>query len=186
MFERFTVKAREVVQLALSEADQGGYRYVGTEHLLMAMLAKGDGKAYEALAATGITLEQVRAAAARITGTPGALGAEDAAALKTIGIDLDTVIEHVEQSFGPGALTAPQAGKKRSWGMTRLTKRAKKVLELALREAKALHHNYIGTEHILLGLIREGEGLGAKILVGAGVSLPALRASVVADLGQAA
>jgi ATP-dependent Clp protease ATP-binding subunit ClpA len=186
MFERFTTTAREVVRLGLAEAERAGADFVGTEHLLMGMLAAGDGRAYRALTAAGLTLDSVRATAARMTGSSGSLGAEDAEALRTIGIDLDAVIERVEQSFGPGALTSPVSPKRRTWGTSRLTKRAKKVLELGLREAKAMHHNYIGSEHLLLGLIREGGGLGAKILVGSGVSLSALRASVVADLDKAA
>jgi ATP-dependent Clp protease ATP-binding subunit ClpA len=183
MFERFTSKAREVVHLATVEADQGGYTYVGTEHLLMAMLARGEGKAYDALTAAGMTVERARTDAARLLGHPGGLGADDAEALQTIGIDLDAVIEHVEQSFGPGALNAPPAGKKKRFGTTRFTKRAKKVLELALREAVRLHHNYIGTEHLLLGLIREGNGLGAKVLVSAGISLSDLRTALVEVVG---
>ncbi len=185
MFERFTEKARSVVELARVEADRAGVNYIGTEHLLAAMLAKGDGKAYEALTAAGITVERVRADAARLTGQ-ATLGAEDAAALKTIGIDLEAVIQHVEQSFGPGALNAPTTGKKKPFGMTRFTKRAKKVMELSLREAIRLKHNYIGTEHLLLGLIREGEGLGPKILIGAGISLPVLREGIEADVRKAA
>jgi ATP-dependent Clp protease ATP-binding subunit ClpA len=186
MFERFTQKARDVVVLAKVEAEQAGANYVGTEHLLMAMLAKGDGMAYGALTAAGITVERVRADAARMTGMAGPLGGEDAAALKTIGIDLEAVIERVEQSFGPGAMTAPAGRKKIPWNMGRFTKRAKKVMELSLREAVRLHHSYIGTEHLLLGLIREGEGLACKILVGAGISLPALRTSVEEDVRKAA
>ncbi len=183
MFERFTQKARDVVVLARTESERGGQNFVGTEHLLLAMLAKGDGKAYEFLTAQGLTLERVRAEVARLSGQ---LGADDAAALKTIGIDLEAVIERVEESFGPGALTALPAGQKRRWSMGRFTKRAKKVMELSLREAVRLHNNYIGTEHLLLGLIREGEGMAAKIMVGSGISLPALRETIEADLPKAA
>src|SRR5262249_22962541 len=65
------------------------------------------------------------------------------------------------------------------------TPRAKKVLEMALREALELGHNYIGTEHILLGLLREGEGVGAQILVRRGAALPAVRQRVVSALNKA-
>jgi ATP-dependent Clp protease ATP-binding subunit ClpA len=90
-----------------------------------------------------------------------ALSDEDAQALSAIGIDLDAVREAVEATFGPGALD-PEPPK----GCARIpfTPRAKKVLELSLREALRLQHNYIGTEHILLGLIREGDGIAARIL----------------------
>ncbi len=188
MFERFTQKARDVVTLAREEAEQGGVDYVGTEHLLLAMLAKGDGRAFDALTAEGLTLDGVRTDVARLLGTTnGRLGAQDAEALKTIGIDLDAVVASVEQSFGPGALSTRTRGKRRRFGPAMpFTKRAKKVLELALREAVRLKHNYIGTEHLLLGLIREGEGLAASIMVEKGISLPDLRQRVESEIRAAA
>jgi ATP-dependent Clp protease ATP-binding subunit ClpC len=72
-------------------------------------------------------------------------------------------------------------GKEAPGGHIPFTPRAKKVLELSLREALRLKHNYIGTEHILLGLIREGQGVGAQVLVGRGVTLEQLRAAVMAE-----
>jgi ATP-dependent Clp protease ATP-binding subunit ClpA len=188
MFERFTQHARDVITVARTEAEHTHSSFIGTEHLLIAMAAIGEGRAYEALLDFGVTADRARADAIRLIGQQtGALGDDDAAALKTIGIDLDAVVASVEQSFGPGALAAPQP--KRRGGLFNrvpLTKRAKKVLELALREALALRHNYIGTEHLLLGVVREGEGLAAQILIGAGVDPAALRARIVAGTGAAA
>lgn len=181
MFERFTQRAREIVVGAKAEAALAGIGYIGTEHLLASMLTIGDGTAYEALHAAGVTVEFVRAETARIVGNPGPLGAEDAAALKTIGIDLDAVLESVERSFGPGALS--EFGHSRRSHHIPFTRRGKKALELALREALRLGDNYIGTEHLLLGLIREGDGVATQVLVNAGVDLTAMRAGLAAARG---
>jgi ATP-dependent Clp protease ATP-binding subunit ClpA len=109
------------------------------------------------------------------------LGPEDAEALSAIGIDLDAVRAKVEESFG-----AQFAGVMPTGGRPPFTKRARKVLELSLREAVALKHGYIGTEHILHGLIREGEGLAAKAMAAGGLSLTDLRAATLAAISRAA
>jgi ATP-dependent Clp protease ATP-binding subunit ClpA len=92
-------------------------------------------------------------------------------ALDAVGVTLEDVRQRVE--------AVVKKGKKAPSGHIPFTPRAKKVLELGLREALRLGHDYIGTEHLLLGLIREGEGLGTKILVQAGVELEALRRRVL-------
>jgi Clp amino terminal domain, pathogenicity island component len=94
-----------------------------------------------------------------------------ARALTELGISLDAVRAEVEQIVGQG--------KSPPTGHIPFTPRAKKVLELSLREALALGHNYIGTEHILLGLIREGEGVAAQVLVKLGAGLDRVRQVVV-------
>lgn len=94
-----------------------------------------------------------------------------AKALESLGISLDSVREQVQESIGQG----PQAPS----GHIPFTPRAKKVLELSLREALQLGHNYIGTEHILLGLIREGEGVAAQVLVKLGADLNKVRQQVL-------
>jgi ATP-dependent Clp protease ATP-binding subunit ClpA len=139
MFERFTDRARRVVVLAQEEARMLQHSYIGTEHLLLGILAGGDGTAVRALDEIGITLDIVR--------------------------------QQVEQIVG--------LGKKSLTGHIPFTPRAKKVLELSLREALRLGHNYIGTEHILLGIIREGEGVAAQILTRLGDDLSVVRAHVV-------
>ncbi|HVL32851.1 MAG TPA: Clp protease N-terminal domain-containing protein, partial [Actinomycetota bacterium] len=97
-----------------------------------------------------------------------------AKALESLGISLDAVRSQVEEIIGQGQ-TPPT-------GHIPFTPRAKKVLELSLREALQLGHNYIGTEHILLGLIREGEGVAAQVLVKLGADLNKVRAQVIALL----
>ena len=93
-----------------------------------------------------------------------------AKALDQLGISLEAVREHVQEMIGSGAT--------QSTGHIPFTPRAKKVLELSLREALQLGHNYIGTEHLLLGLIREGEGIAAKVLVKLGAELNTVRQTV--------
>jgi ATP-dependent Clp protease ATP-binding subunit ClpC len=97
-----------------------------------------------------------------------------AQALRQAGISLDAVREEILESVG--------CGQDAHKGHIPFTRRAKKVLELALREALHLGHNFLGTEHILLGLIREGEGLAALTLVKLGADLKQLRESVLALL----
>jgi ATP-dependent Clp protease ATP-binding subunit ClpC len=91
--------------------------------------------------------------------------------LESLGISLDAVRQQVEEIIGQGQ-QAPS-------GHIPFTPRAKKVLELSLREALQLGHNYIGTEHILLGLIREGEGVAAQVLVKLGADLNKVRQQVI-------
>ena len=192
MFERFTRTARDVVRAACDEAESMRHRQVGTQHLLLGLLREENGVAYTVLRDAGMSRERVRAEIERLVGSrSGILSDEDAAALKTIGIDLDTVLSRIEESFGPvSQLPAPPASRGglfgRRRGSGRFGPRAKKVLELALREAIRLRHNYIGPEHILLGILREGDGLAAKILTAAGLTLDDLRRQVLAGLDKAA
>ncbi|MBM0236733.1 Clp protease, partial [Micromonospora sp. ATA32] len=119
------------------------------------------------------------------------LGDADAAALREIGIDLAAIVARIEQSFGPDALREAVPAPRRRWGRRRHTggpfsPRSKKVLELSLREAIRLRHHHIGTEHILLGLLREGGGLAALVLTEAGVDLDDVRRRVEVALRTAA
>ena len=94
-----------------------------------------------------------------------------AKALESLNIDLDDVHTQVEELIGRGTYVPN--------GHIPFTPRAKKVLELSLREALQLGHNYIGTEHILLGLIREGEGVAAQVLLNLGADLEKVRSAVI-------
>jgi ATP-dependent Clp protease ATP-binding subunit ClpC len=139
MFERFTERARRVIVLAQEEARVLQHNYIGTEHLLLGLVADGQGIAAQALEAMDISLEVVR--------------------------------EQV------GLVVRP--GKKPLSGHIPFTPRAKKALELALREALQLGDNYIGTEHILLGMLAEGDGIAAQVLTGLGVQPSVLRIQVI-------
>ena len=94
-----------------------------------------------------------------------------AKALESLGISLDTVRQQVQEIIGQGQ-HAPS-------GRIPFTPQAKKVLELALQESRALGHDYIGTEHILLGLLRQGDGVAGHVLSELGADLDGVRAQVV-------
>jgi ATP-dependent Clp protease ATP-binding subunit ClpC len=94
-----------------------------------------------------------------------------AKALESLGISLEAVREKVEETIGPAGSSTT--------GSPPFTPRAKKVLELSLREALQLGHNYIGTEHMLLGLVREGEGVAVQVLVSLGADLSRVRQQVI-------
>jgi ATP-dependent Clp protease ATP-binding subunit ClpC len=130
MFERFTDRARRVVDLARHEAKTLGHDHIGTEHILLGLIDEGQG--------VGTT------------------------ALTSMGVNLDEMRQAVQDSIGRGAQPPPESEH------TPFSPQAKKTLELSLREANRLGHNYIGTEHILLALIGEGGG-AAQLLAGAGV-----------------
>ncbi len=138
MFERFTDRARRAVVSAQEEARRLQHNYIGTEHILLGLLAVRGGVAYKVLDRFGMSPDGVRAEVVGLVGTG----------------------------------STPMSGH------IPFTPRAKKTLELSLREALQLNHNYIGTEHILLGLIREGEGVAAQIITAHGADLDSVRQAV--------
>ncbi|GAA4518830.1 Clp protease N-terminal domain-containing protein [Actinoallomurus oryzae] len=174
MFERFTKEARAVVVRAQEEARRLRAPFIDTEHLLLGMLEAGGGPGAQALRDREADPAELRR---RIAGVVGGDDL-DPDALATLGIDLDEVRRATEAAFGPGALDV-RSHKPPRQGHIPFGRRAKKVLELSLRESLRLGHNHIGTGHLLLGLIREGEGLAARVLVDSGVELAALRDDVI-------
>lgn len=205
MFERFTQAAREVVVRAQFEARELQQSPIGTQHLLLALVADENGPVARVLRGYGVDEVSVRDAIIRLAGatTPDTdplpdADSEDAAALKAIGIDLDQVRRAIEENFGPGALRLHRNKPKRRGLLSRFTgnnsggghipfsPRAKKVLELSLREALLLKHNFIAPEHIMLGLLREGQGLASQILAESRVDEKKLRADLTTSLNQAA
>jgi ATP-dependent Clp protease ATP-binding subunit ClpA len=195
MFERFTAAARDVVVQAQAEARRQQHNYIGTEHILLALMAGPETVAGRVLLGLGVEPDSVRSEVTAIVGSQ-APAEPDASALDAIGIDLDAVRRRVEEAFGPGALDRGLAnrpcrrgGRGRrmrtlagGFGHIPFTPRSKKVLELSLREALRLGHNYIGPEHVLLGLLREGQGLAAEILVRRGLTIESIRAQVLEEL----
>jgi ATP-dependent Clp protease ATP-binding subunit ClpA len=182
MFERFTTEARQTVVGAQYEARRLHHGRIGTEHLLLALLGQ-DTPGAAVLTRHGLTHDAVAETVVGYVGTDDL----DAEALGALGIDLDAVRSTVEATFGPGALDRPgSAGKgsaaKGSAGHIPFTPRAKKVLELALREAIALKSKSIADGHIALGLLREGEGLAMKVLADRGVDPAALRRDLTTAL----
>ncbi|MBI1823960.1 MAG: ATP-dependent Clp protease ATP-binding subunit [Nitrospirae bacterium] len=132
MFERFTDRGRKIIILAREEAEKHQNDYLGTEHLVLAILREGDGMALAVLKKMGLSSEQIRL--------------------------------EIERNL-------PGGGSTMTFGEIPFTPRVKKVLEYAMEEAKLLGHNYIGSEHLLLGLLREEEGIGGKILRSLGSNL---------------
>ncbi len=194
MFEHLNRPAREAVVAARDEARQMRHRFVGTEHLLLGLLTERQvvspsapveaGAALRVLLQLGLDAGQVKAEITRAVGTgPEALGEQATNALSTIGIDLDLVRSTLEESFGEGVLDLP--GVSPLAGRLAFTRRSKKSLMLSLREARHLGDSFIGPEHLLLGLIREGTGLAAQIL-SQKAPLHELRRSVLVELYRAA
>ena len=169
MFERFTERARRAVLTAQDESRTLGHRWIGTEHLLLGVAADRDSLAGQVLAEAGLELPALRDAVREAIGEGRR---NDAFALAAIGIDLDSVRRAVEAAFGKGALERTRAG------CVPFTPRAKKSLELALREAKAMRHDFVGSEHILLGLAHS-EGVARELLEARSLDYERLRALVV-------
>ena len=144
MFDRFTDRAKKVMNLARQEAQRFNHEYLGTEHVLLGLVQEGSVVAANVLKNMGVDLARIRAE-----------------------------IEKLVKS-GPSMVTM---------GQLPFTPRAKKVLELSMEEAHNLGHNYIGTEHLLLGLIKENEGIAAKVLTNLGVKLEDVREEVLEFLG---
>jgi ATP-dependent Clp protease ATP-binding subunit ClpA len=156
MFERFTAGARDAVVQAQAEARALGHDYIGTEHLLLgAAVAPGD--AARVLAEHGATPDALREAVRTEIGGSSINGE----ALVAIGIDLDEIRRRVEATFGEGAL---ERRRPRRSGQIPFTPRAKKSLELALREAVARGDRHIGPEHLLLGVLRDEKALASCVL----------------------
>lgn len=178
MFDIFTGPAKQAIMRAQDEAISLGHDYIGTEDLLVGVAGSGDSAAREVLGAHGITAERVRSEAARqvqLAGVVPAGSVTAAAALATIGIDVDEIRRRAEDTFGPGRFVFPRPA---------FSPRAKQALELSVSEAQALKHDYIGPEHMLLGLLAEAEGLAVKIISAAGVEPADLRSAVLARVAQ--
>ena len=177
MFERFTPDAREVVILAQEEARALRHDAIGSEHLLLSLL-RLDTPTTAVLRRHGLDHDALAEAVAARAGGEDL----DGEALRTLGIDLDTVRDVAEATFGPGALDAPHHRRWRgSPAHIPFTAGAKKVLELSLREALAIRSRSISDGHIALGLLRAG-GTALTLLRERGVDPEALRA----DLGRSA
>src|SRR4051794_4852485 len=145
MYERFTDRARKVMQLANQEAQRFNHEYIGTEHVLLGLIKEGSGVA--------------------------------ANVLKNLDVDLRKIRNEVEKivQAGPDMVTM---------GKLPQTPRAKKVIEYAIEEARNLSHNYVGTEHLLLGLLREQEGVAAQVLMNLNLKLDEVREEVLNLLGH--
>ncbi len=144
MYEKFTDRARKVMNYARQEAQKLNHEYIGTEHILLGLVREGSGVAANVLQNMDIELKKLR-------------------------LEVEKLV-----ASGPDLVSV---------GQLPFTPRAKKVLEYAFEEAKALSHNYVGTEHLLLGLLREEDGIAARVLQASGVKLDDVREEVLSLLG---
>ncbi len=179
MFERFTKPARRVVTAAVQHAQQSRSDQVRPEHVLMALLDEDGCLAVRVLQDLGAPTGEVRRVLDEIRRHyVDGLDEDDAEALRTVGIDLDEVVRRIDQNLG-GLF----AGGKR--GHRPFSRGSKKALNLSLREALSLRHNYIGTEHLLLGLVRSDDRVVSDTLARFGIERGPLRAAVVEALRKA-
>jgi ATP-dependent Clp protease ATP-binding subunit ClpC len=181
VFERFTDRARQGILEAQSEAIEQQVTFIGTEHLLLGLMRIGSGVAYEELAADGVETQVLREKViARlgevVAAEPPALSKADA--LAAIGIDLGAVKAIVEAAFGPGSL--PDLGSTPAF-----TPRAKTALEGAWRRAQMLRHRFVGTEHVLLGLLGDRETYACLALGDVGVDLDRLSSRLLDQIAPA-
>ncbi|MFO1502092.1 MAG: Clp protease N-terminal domain-containing protein [Verrucomicrobiota bacterium] len=139
----FTPRAQTAVALAQAEADRLRHTFVGMEHLLLGLIALGQGVAVHVLRRMRIDLEKLRSDIERVIGT------------------------------GPD---------EKLIGNLPFTPRAKMVFTLAMTEARTLRHTYVGTEHLLLGMLREGHGVAAVVLTNAGISIEQTRREIRNEL----
>lgn len=175
--QRFTARARLAVVEAVRLADERGGDPVAPADLLEAVLGDEDGVAARVVVGRGVALDALRAELrSRAASGVAGLGEADAEALAAIGIDLDAVLRRLD-----GPRVRPR---RRRW-QGRFDPAAKRSLELALREAIALRHNYVGTEHLLLGLVRGGDPVVVDALAAGGASYDDLRDGVRVELRRA-
>ena len=159
MFERFTDQARRVVVHAQEEAGLLNHDHIGTAHLLLGLLHERDGVAAHSLRLHGIGLAPARSRLVEIIGRGGR-----------------SPSGHLSFSGRARKVLGRRPGQpEEAPRYIPFSPRAKKVLELSLREALQPGHSYIGAEHILLGLIREGDGMAAQVLEKLGADLPGVR-----------
>lgn len=173
MFERFTADARTVVVEAQEIARRLGHTTVGTEHLLIAVAPR---VGLDAARIERRVVELREVSVSKLT-----------ADLAPLGIDLDEVREAVESSFGPGALDRALAGQPGApRGHLPFSPRAKRALELSLREALRLKHQFIAAEHELLGILREGSGMACRVLADLQLDFGELRGRAEAQIERPA
>jgi ATP-dependent Clp protease ATP-binding subunit ClpA len=173
VFERFTELAKRAVTASQDAALALGHDFIGTEHLLLGLISTA-GTAGEVLREQGIELSQAREETVRLleeAGVAATGGQEVKNALSSLGIDVAEIQRRADSTFGPGAFRFPRPA---------FTPRAKKALELTLCEAQALGHQHIDTEHVLLGLLAEGEGTAIQVLTALDVETSALRQALLA------
>ena len=159
-----TPRIKKVLVLAAKEAKSLNHTYVGTEHILLGLLREGDGVAARVLISVGVDIEEVRREILKEINPEYPGGTASAKPLET-PTDID------EPSVEPYE------------AYNNLTPRAERALAMARQEADRLHHASVGTEHLLLGLIKLGNGVAANVLIGHGLDLETMRLEIANQTG---
>jgi len=181
MFEQFTAEAREIVVAAQDAARELGHDRIGCEHLLLALADGAGAPAADALAQLGAGSMELRQAVLEVVGP--CTSRPDPDALRALGIDLEEVRRRAEERFGPGALERTRAGRSfRTHGSVPFTPRAKHALHLALEAAQARRDRHICGEHVLLGILDQGENVGLLVLERLGLGPATVRVALLARL----
>jgi ATP-dependent Clp protease ATP-binding subunit ClpA len=183
MFERFTSQARSAVVQAQEEARRIRHPRVGTGHLLLGVLAVETGTASRVLAGLRLGLDDGRESLARLSSTAHRFAPDEAEALRAVGIDLDEVRRSLEDAFGPGVLDRSDT-RGRPRRHIPFTPRAKRALEDSLREALRLGSRSIGSEHILLGLLRDTGSTATMMLCERGITAEQVREAADREVGE--
>ncbi len=145
MYERFTDRARKIMQLANQEAQRFNHEYLGTEHILLGLTKEGSGVAATTLIGLGLTLQGIR-------------------------LEIEKIV-----TTGPGMITM---------GKLPQTPRAKKVIEYACQFASDYGFNYVGSEHLLIGLMLEGEGIACQVLTNLRIDVEGVKREMLQMLGR--
>ena len=196
----FTPRAKKVIELTKDEAQRMKHHYVGIEHLLLGLIREGEGIAAGVLLSLGVTLEKAQAETQRALseGSEGSVqqksqedkesieasGEENAASMRLPIKDADDRIQELSQEENDFIQTLGRFSQDDRDRYEKFTVRARRVLRFAREEAQRFHHNYIGTEHLLLGLVRENGGIAAAVLRNLGVELNKVRSAVEFIIGQ--
>jgi ATP-dependent Clp protease ATP-binding subunit ClpA len=172
-----TPHAKKVVELAADEAHRLNHRYIGTEHLLLGLVREGEGIAAHVLQSLGVDLQNLRITTVQVLSHTSSAGAAPGAPVQGA------------PAPAPGGEPVPRrpfpfAAHNQAGRFDKFTERARRVLSFAQEEAQRFNHNYIGTEHLLLGLIRVGGGVAAKVLANLGVELNRVRSTVEFIIGR--
>ncbi|HET6735393.1 Clp protease N-terminal domain-containing protein [Mycobacterium sp.] len=188
MFERFSRNARVSVVLAQEEARELDAQEIRPEHLLVGVLQSAGRDLSSLLGGYGLTADVIRDRLAAADSAGDETFDDDAEALRSIGIDLRAVRDSVASTFGADAFDQAlrkSGRRRRRRGHIPFTKPAKKVLELSLREALAHKDNWIGCEHIMLGILRSDDKFTLG-LIAEHVGTSVLRGAIVGLLDEAA
>jgi bifunctional DNase/RNase len=192
-----TPRVKKVLELAEDEARLFDHHYIGTEHLLLGLIREGEGRGARALEKMGVNLEKVRAETLRVLGEESGQqqskndkesfqspDEESAASYGQPIQDEDDRVQELSQEEKDFIQPFGSLNRDDRDRFDKFTERARNVLGLAQEEAQRFQHNYIGTEHLLLGLVREGEGVAAQVLSNLGVELNKVRSAVEFIIGR--